>query len=79
MKFLVIFLFWIKQKRQNKDVLVSKGKVTAKQTTLLHNLVTMTSETLRLTSVNLENNEKFSNCFAKVKPAIHDHFLSFLK
>ena len=50
MKFLVIFLFWIKQKRQNKDVLVSKGKVTAKQTTLLHNLVTMTSETLRLTS-----------------------------
>ena len=33
MKFL-FFLFWIKQKRQNKGVLISKGKVAGKKTTL---------------------------------------------
>ena len=34
MKFLG-FLYWIRQKRQNKDVLASKGKVMGKQTLLL--------------------------------------------
>ena len=28
------FLFWIKQKKQNKDLLASKGKVAGKQITL---------------------------------------------
>ena len=31
---ILFFLFWIKQKRQNKDVLANKGKVLGKQTIL---------------------------------------------
>ena len=31
MKFFVLFLFWIKRKRQNKDVLDSRVKVAGKQ------------------------------------------------
>ena len=52
--FVVFFLFWIKQKRQNKDVLASKVKVAGKQT-------------LHLTSMNLKFNKEIPKVLCKGK------------
>ena len=62
----LFFLFWVKQERQNKDILASNRKVAGKQISWLNDVIVI-SQPLHMTSLNLEYNKKIAKLFSKIK------------